>query len=517
MPLTRCRIWTFYIMLLICLVVIIIFVPIINLVGMVMVAVAILIAVIYSQYKYIRNANSNPQRMSQNGVSASMENGSSNDTITDDAKVSNKGDEGTLERMNNPLIKVDNNVSDDVKPKRVRLYYLDNLKAILTGIVVLHHGTCVFIGTGWYYTFARYRNPFILVGMSMIFLNQIYFMCLFFFISGYFTPTSCDKKGRSLFMADKLKRLGIPFLLYLLIIGPICNAFMNFIALDRDAFPYSPDPGPTWFLAWLLIFNTCYVSFNDSIPIYQMQFPSLWKLVLFGCILGLIQFSVTPVGGNFIFMPITFGSLPFDIAFFTAGIIAKRNRWLKDVLTNLSKLKIYTIRIIFILFSLIFISILIIAYVTDLGIVFPRKDATDNCDNTDDSNDMSPGISALFGFIFVVSGIGTIFISLGLIQLCAQYLNFTNKYWSFFASTAYPVYWIHPLVLIPISYTFVPILQSIGGPELIFCDNETSSATNFGSNARVWFGWFYVNIITQLIVWPLGYCIKKLPGFNKIF
>ena len=324
--------------------------------------------------------------------------------------------------------------------------------------------------------------------------------------------------GRTVFMADKLKRLGIPFLLYLLIIGPICNAFLNFIALDRNAFPYSPDPGPTWFLAWLLIFNTCYVTFNDSIPIYELQFPSLWKLVLLGGILGLIQLSVMPVGDNFIFMPITFGSLPFDIAFFTAGIVAKRNRWLKDAITNLSELKIYMIRILLTVFSLILILMLLVAYVADLGIAFPKKDDIDDCDNTtDDNNDMSPGIAALFGFTFILSGIGTIFISLGLIQLSSQYLNFTNKYWSFFASTAYPVYWIHPLVLIPISYTFVPILQGIGGPELIFCDNETSSATNFGNNARVWFGWFYVNIITQLIVWPLGYYIKKLPGFNKIF
>ena len=207
MPLTRCRIWTYYIMLLICLIVIIIFVPIINFVVMVMVAVAILIAVIYSQYNYIRknatdlNAGNNDQQtisQSQNGVFASMGNGTSNGVTTDDIKVNNGRDKAALERMNDPLIKVDNNVSDDVKPKRVRLYYLDNLKAILTCIVVLHHGTCVFIGTGWYYTFANYYNPFIVVGSSIVFLNQTYFMCLFFFISGYFTPTSCDKKGTNL-------------------------------------------------------------------------------------------------------------------------------------------------------------------------------------------------------------------------------------------------------------------------------------------------------------------------------
>ena len=39
-------------------------------------------------------------------------------------------------------------------------------------------------------------------------------MAMFFFVSGYFTPSSCDKRGVESFMKEKLKRLGIPFLLY---------------------------------------------------------------------------------------------------------------------------------------------------------------------------------------------------------------------------------------------------------------------------------------------------------------
>ena len=84
--------------------------------------------------------------------------------------------------------------------------------------------------------------------------DQSYFMALFFFISGYFTPSSLARKGISAFVADKCKRLGMPFLIYVLVLGPALNAFAKRV-LFGESFNYSPDPMQTWFLAWLLIFN----------------------------------------------------------------------------------------------------------------------------------------------------------------------------------------------------------------------------------------------------------------------
>ena len=68
---------------------------------------------------------------------------------------------------------------------------------------------------------AGYRNGFQAFGASVLILNQSYFMSLFFFISGYFTPSSFDRKGRHAFVYDKLKRLGIPFLGFTFVLGPL--------------------------------------------------------------------------------------------------------------------------------------------------------------------------------------------------------------------------------------------------------------------------------------------------------
>ena len=64
--------------------------------------------------------------------------------------------------------------------RRPRLHYLDNLKSFLTIIVVMHHCTCALVGSGWYYTVGAYKNSFQIVGNLFLFLNQSYFMAMFF-------------------------------------------------------------------------------------------------------------------------------------------------------------------------------------------------------------------------------------------------------------------------------------------------------------------------------------------------
>ena len=79
-------------------------------------------------------------------------------------------------------------------PTRPRALYLDNLKTALTLIVVLHHTAVCFFGTfgmpGWIMQIGLYKSSFSCFGAWFTFVNQSYFMCLFFFISGHFVPTS---------------------------------------------------------------------------------------------------------------------------------------------------------------------------------------------------------------------------------------------------------------------------------------------------------------------------------------
>ena len=53
------------------------------------------------------------------------------------------------------------------------------------------------------------------------------FMCLFFFISGYFSPSSLERKGRFAFLQDKYRRLGQPFVFFLWVMGPLLAYFVQ--------------------------------------------------------------------------------------------------------------------------------------------------------------------------------------------------------------------------------------------------------------------------------------------------
>jgi len=99
-------------------------------------------------------------------------------------------------------------------PPTKRLLYLDNLKTFLTIMVIIHHVTCSFVGSGWYYNLGAYDNAFRVFGNFILSANQAHFMCMFFFISGYFTPSSFAKKGKFLFLKDKFIRLGILYIVF---------------------------------------------------------------------------------------------------------------------------------------------------------------------------------------------------------------------------------------------------------------------------------------------------------------
>jgi hypothetical protein len=89
---------------------------------------------------------------------------------------------------------------------------LPSLQVWLTCLVVLHHACVAFFVPSWPLVLGYdplREDSFGWFAIVFLPINQSYFMALFFFISGYFTPTSLDRKGPAEFMADKLKRLGI--------------------------------------------------------------------------------------------------------------------------------------------------------------------------------------------------------------------------------------------------------------------------------------------------------------------
>ena len=104
-----------------------------------------------------------------------------------------------------------------------RNIYLDNLKLFLTVLVILHHSADVAgldpMGFNLPKVSSQYQAQYQYLDYFLG-CNQSYFMELFFCISDLFVIPSLRHKGRKRFFVDKLKRLGVPTLLFPLIIFP---------------------------------------------------------------------------------------------------------------------------------------------------------------------------------------------------------------------------------------------------------------------------------------------------------
>ena len=124
-------------------------------------------------------------------------------------------------------------LNDDVKPpinqpteqsqpkKETTVHYINNIKIFLTWTIISLHCFSRFSwGPG---IMGMGTNPMswgMLIGQIYGLINAPYWMNMMFFYSGYFVPKSFDRKKGYDFLFDRVKRLGIPFTLYVYVLGP---------------------------------------------------------------------------------------------------------------------------------------------------------------------------------------------------------------------------------------------------------------------------------------------------------
>jgi glucans biosynthesis protein C len=107
-----------------------------------------------------------------------------------------------------------------------RLVFLDNLRyLIVLLVVVLHVSVGYSNGVPWWYVVDFEQSWF------FDFLNFVldsFIMPVLFFIAGYFALSSLRQKTMRAFIATKLKRLGIPFILCVFFLVPIMPYFYHY-------------------------------------------------------------------------------------------------------------------------------------------------------------------------------------------------------------------------------------------------------------------------------------------------
>jgi glucan biosynthesis protein C len=311
-----------------------------------------------------------------------------------------------------------------------RLFFLDNLRVFLITLVIAHHVGQAYGPTGGWWPIQEAARTALLGPFFVV--NRSFMMSLFFLIAGYFTVIACDVKGPIVFLKGRLLRLGIPVVIYGLIMIPLQIFVFAPPGTKGSAWPI--DVGHLWFLQHLLIFSAGYVLWRlfrgnrTNSNLNPINPPGNLPILLYALALALITgvvriwYPIDRWSHVLGFIRVMYADIPRDLGFFIIGLMAGRHKWILKFPTRFGRS-----------WLLIGVIATILMYVYILGL---EKILL--------INPMAKNIAYLIWEQLLCFGL-----SIGLIILFREKLNFTNRLEKVLAKSQYSAYIFHiPLVIL---------------------------------------------------------------------
>jgi len=156
-----------------------------------------------------------------------------------------------------------------------RLYFLDNLRTFLIFLVVLVHAGVVYESSGLMGPFWLVDDPSTsnLPGLVNLILD-IFVMPTIFFVSGYFTPSSLQRKGSWRFLQAKFRRLMVPWVIAVFTLMPLYKVIFLYSRGLRQ------ENWTTYFHFTNGIFSMSWLWFLPALFLFDCLYLLLWKLNL---------------------------------------------------------------------------------------------------------------------------------------------------------------------------------------------------------------------------------------------
>jgi glucan biosynthesis protein C len=232
-----------------------------------------------------------------------------------------------------------------------RLAWIDQLRTLAIVLVVNMHACVTYSHVGGWYV-KEGPEPPLLNKVVFVFWQghlQSFFMGILFLLAGYFAHGSLQRRGPAGFVRERLVRLGLPTLLYMLAIhplivfvinaggndvGPLGGAYARYLASGR----FLSGTGPMWFAAALLVFSVALAAGRalrvipggaadrrGSVP--RPSVLAAGVLLLVGA--TFLVRTVQPVGSLILNMQLCY--FPQYVLAFGAGVAAARGSWLQPL------------------------------------------------------------------------------------------------------------------------------------------------------------------------------------------
>lgn len=395
----------------------------------------------------------------------------------------------------------------EAPPRPPRLHWLDNAKAILITMVVIGHSATEFVGSGAFLGFAPPQTTwFMPLALSGLALLKPLVVPLFFLISGYFSAAGLASKGRPAFLRASFWRLGPPYFLWWLVVNPANSLLAYALARPTDApFSYFPGSAATWFLSWLLVFQSCY-ALLDGVPTLGAP-PSWSRLALISLGVAAVQLVASlacVVAGS----TLGFGSMPMagpggdgfiNALGFAGGVLARTNGWLASPIP--SRLLVPARR-----------YALVVGAAT---LAFFFVTTSPSGPSSEDPSAGGAGVwwYALFFALQLPLGPYAVSVWLLALDLFQRRCDKATALSRFASGAAFAVYLLHYFAVTGFAYVWALILEQAEGIDVMFV-NSTQSATDIGDGANLYLGWLFVATTSVASSFAVGGLLKRVPGLR---
>jgi len=232
-----------------------------------------------------------------------------------------------------------------------RLAWVDQLRTLMIVLVVNMHACVTYSHVGsWYLN--EGPDPPRHIKIAFVFWQshlQSFFMGILFLVAGYFAHGSLERRGPAGFVRERLMRLGLPTLLYMLVLGALIlfviipegndlrslpGTYLRYVTHGR----FLGGSGPMWFAAALLIFSAVLAGWRSlrslpsgrGAPGGRVPRPA----AILACALALaaatfLVRTVQPLGTSVLNLQL--GYFPQYILAFGAGVAAARGSWFQPL------------------------------------------------------------------------------------------------------------------------------------------------------------------------------------------
>jgi len=240
-----------------------------------------------------------------------------------------------------------------------REVYLDNLKVVLITAIIVIHAVLGYAGLVQVWTYTELREVTLSpVTEFLVFIVAapfgFFLIGLLFLVAGLFTAPSLDRKGVAAYTRDRVLRLGVPYLVYVLAVQPTVTYLLGHPLGDApgsfgeeylaEEGSHRLDSGPLWFVGTLLVFSLGYAAW----VVLDRRFggpratPVVTVRGLSGLAAGVWVASVAvrvvaPYGSEAGVLDLNYWEWPGCLAAFCLGIVAAGQGWSRQVPSTLAR------------------------------------------------------------------------------------------------------------------------------------------------------------------------------------